>query len=50
LPWRTISIEITKPEPQPGRVKRLFDGLKHLAPDVASLLSSAAKIGELIKG
>ena len=23
--------ELTKPEPQPSRVKRLFDGIKHLA-------------------
>jgi hypothetical protein len=45
-----LTDEITKPEPQPGRVKRLFDGIKQLAPDVASILSSAAKIGELIKG
>ena len=42
--------EIKKPEPQPGRVKRLFDGIKQLAPDVASILFSAAKIGALIKG
>ena len=42
--------EITKPEPRPGRIKRLFDGIKQLAPDVASILFSAAKFGELIKG
>lgn len=47
-----LTEEIAKPEPQPqpGLVKRLFDGIKQLAPDVASILSSAAKIGELIKG
>jgi N-methylhydantoinase A len=45
-----LAEEITKPEPQPGRIKRLFDTIKGLAPDVASILSSAAKIGELIKG
>ena len=39
-----------KPEPQPGRIKRLFDSIKQLAPEVASILSSAAKIGELIRG
>jgi len=45
-----LTDEIQRPEPQPGRIKRLFDGIKQLAPDVASILSSAAKIGELIKG
>jgi hypothetical protein len=45
-----LTDEIKQPEPQPGRVKRLFDGIKQLAPDVASILSSAAKIGELIEG
>jgi hypothetical protein len=45
-----IAEEVAKPEPQPGRVKRLFDSLARLAPDVASILSAAAKIGELIKG
>ena len=44
-----LAEEVTKPEPQPSRIKRLFDGIKQLAPDVASILSSAAKIGELIK-
>ena len=42
--------ETKKPEPQPGRIKRLFDSIKQLAPEVASILSSAAKIGELIRG
>jgi hypothetical protein len=45
-----LTEEVTKPEPQPSRIKRLFDGIKQLAPDAASILSSAAKIGELIKG
>jgi hypothetical protein len=45
-----LTDEIKQPEPQPGRVKRLFDGIKQLAPDVASILSSTAKIGALIKG
>ena len=45
-----LAEEVTKPEPQHGRVKRLFDGLVKLAPDVASILSAAARIGELIKG
>jgi probable HAF family extracellular repeat protein len=45
-----LADEIKKPEPQPGRIKRLFDGIKQLAPDIASILSSAAKIGDLIKG
>jgi hypothetical protein len=30
--------------------ERLFDGIKQYAPDVTSILSSAAKIVELIKG
>jgi radical SAM superfamily enzyme with C-terminal helix-hairpin-helix motif len=42
--------EIKKPEPRPGRIKRLFDSIKQLAPEVALILSSAAKIGELIRG
>jgi len=42
--------EIKKPEPRPGRIMRLFDRIKQLAPEVASILSSAAKIGELIRG
>jgi len=42
--------ETKKPEPQPGRIKRHFDSIKQLAPEVASILSSAAKIGELIRG
>jgi len=41
--------EIKKPEPRPGRIKRLFASIKQLAPEVASILSSAAKIGELIR-
>ena len=45
-----LADEIKKPEPQPGRIKRFFDGIKQLAPDVASILSSAVKIGGLIKG
>ena len=45
-----LTDEIKRPEPQPGRIKRLFESIKQLAPDVASILSSAAKIGELIKG
>ena len=45
-----LTAEIKKPEPQPGRVKRLFENILKLAPDVASILSSAAKIGALIKG
>jgi hypothetical protein len=42
--------EIKKPERRPGRIKRLFASIKQLAPEVASILSSAAKIGELIRG
>ena len=42
--------EIKKPEPRPGRIKRLFASIKQFAPEVASILSSAAKIGELIRG
>ena len=42
--------EINKPEPRPGRIKRLLDSIKQLAPEGASILSSAAKIGELIRG
>ena len=42
--------EIKKPEPRPGRIKRFFDSIKQLAPEVALILSSAAKIGELIRG
>ena len=42
--------EIKKPEPRPGRITRLFASIKQLAPEVASILSSAAKIGELIRG
>jgi hypothetical protein len=32
------------------QIERLDDSLTKLAPDVASILSSGAKIGELIKG
>src|SRR5271166_1553942 len=42
--------EIKKPEPRPGRITRLFASIKQFAPEVASILSSAAKIGELIRG
>jgi hypothetical protein len=45
-----LTDEIQRPEPQPGRIKRLFESIKQLAPDVASILSSMAQIGELIKG
>jgi hypothetical protein len=45
-----LAEEVAKPEPQPSRVKRLFDSLTKLAPDVASILAAAAKIGALIKG
>ena len=45
-----LTDEIQRPEPQPGRIKRLFESIKQLAPDVASILSSAAKTGELIEG
>jgi hypothetical protein len=45
-----LAEEVSKPQPQPGRVRRLFESLKQLAPDVAAILASAAKIGELIKG
>ena len=34
--------ETKKPEPQPCRIKRLFGSIKQLAPEVASILSSAA--------
>jgi hypothetical protein len=42
--------KLKKSEPRPGRIKRLFDCIKQLAPEVASILFSAAKIGELIRG
>jgi uncharacterized protein YjbI with pentapeptide repeats len=45
-----LAEEVTKPQPQPRRVKRLFESLVKLAPDVASILSSAVKIGDLIRG
>jgi uncharacterized protein with ParB-like and HNH nuclease domain len=32
------------------QIERLDDSLTNLTPDVASILSSAAKIGELLKG
>jgi hypothetical protein len=47
---RKLAGEVAKPQPHPGRIRRLFEGLAKLAADVASILSSAAKIGEMIKG
>ena len=45
-----LAEEVTKHQPQPGRVKRLLEAIRQLAPDVASSLAAAAKIGEMIKG
>ena len=45
-----LAEEVTKPEPQPSRVKRLFENIKELAPSVASILESAVKIAGLVQG
>jgi uncharacterized protein YjbI with pentapeptide repeats len=45
-----LADELKEAEPKPSRIKRLFESIQQLIPDAASILSSVAKICELIKG
>jgi hypothetical protein len=45
-----LSEEMQKPTPEPSRVRRLWYGIKEIAPTVASLLASAVSIAKLVSG
>jgi hypothetical protein len=45
-----LSEEMQKPVPEPGRVRRLLNRIKDVAPTVASLLASAVNIAKLVSG
>jgi hypothetical protein len=45
-----LSAELEKPQKDVGRIRRLWNGIKEIAPTVAAILSSAASLDKLFRG
>jgi hypothetical protein len=45
-----LSEEMQKEKPEPSRIRRLWNGIKEIAPTAASLLASAVSIAKLLSG